>query len=129
MTAEEIVIQRLLGDSTISALVTNRVFAGVIPQSVDIFPVLLITLQSQKPERGQGGICIEEVIINVGVFAASYSKMSELVGLVKASLEGYNGNFSGVELLSCHYENIGMDDMMNDGKSFLRVLDFKLIIS
>ncbi len=129
MVAEEIVLQILSQTAEIVEETADRIFCGMIPQAVNIYPIIVVDLVAETPTRGQGGECYETVQLQISILHSTYGQMTILANKVRTALYGIEGVYGSTELISCIIESTGLESNYNDGVTFVKSLDYKLIIN
>jgi hypothetical protein len=102
------VINALLTDSTVTALVGDRIYPGILPQN-PTFPALVLNVVSELDmvtHNGESGLSDGQV--QVDSFAGTYLALNTLHRTVKTALNGYSvGNVQGIFLVRARdlYDN------------------------
>ena len=129
MVAEEILLQKLSETAEIVEETADRIFCGIIPQAVSVYPIIVIDLVAETPTRGQSGECYETVLIQLSVLHASYGQMTALAQKIRTALHNIAGVYGSTNLISCILESTDLESQYNDGVTFVKSLDYKLIIN
>jgi hypothetical protein len=102
------VINALLADSTVTALVGDRIYPGILPQN-PTFPALVLNVVSElDPVTHSGKSGLSDGQVQVDSFAADYLALDTLHRTVKTALNGYSvGNVQGIFLVRARdlYDN------------------------
>ena len=88
---EEALIVRLLADSGVAALVSNRVFPGSRPQAAALPAVVLQRISGAPGYADDGEIGLDHTRIQVDCWAETYAGAKLLARAVTACLSGFEG--------------------------------------
>jgi hypothetical protein len=111
---EEAVIQRLLADTGVIALVGTRVFPGSVPQG-EALPAIVFNKISGAPiYADEGEVGLDEARIQIDCWAETYSAAKGLSRAVRASLSAFFGTSEGVESL---YLSLDVERDLREGGS------------
>lgn len=95
MSAEKAVIQLLLGSSTVTNLVGNKVFPQSIEQGVKI-PALVVTRISGAPLYADDGeVGLSSPRIQIDCYAKTYTETKALADIVRTLLSAFDGTVGG----------------------------------
>lgn len=91
------VIQLLLADATIAAILADRVFPSIIKQGV-VFPAVYVTSASMERIPCYGTNSVYEGAIEIGVYALRHVQATEIIDQIRAVLDEFDGVSAGVSL-------------------------------
>ena len=102
--AEAAIIQRLLADGAVSALVSDRIEPGRRNQGT-AFPAIVVNWVDGAPVyTDDGETNLQQSRIEIDCWADTYSGAKDLAAAVKASLSAFQGVSSGVT-----FQNVLLD--------------------
>jgi hypothetical protein len=113
MTIEQALRAKLIADSTLYALVGQRVYyIGKVPQDVTL-PYVTIQAIDDIPVHSHDGFSkLSTVRIQINSFDDSYLGCKTVDAAIFAAIDSQKGTWSGVEIGSCFKEQSG--DFPND---------------
>lgn len=117
----QFIIDKLLADAGVSAIVANKVYPQVAPQTT-LLPYVTCQVVSDVPVRCREGIATEEVLIQVNAIAATYTQCHDLFLAVRNALDGAKEGNQESEWLNAQ------DLTRQEGSAHGKAIDFKLII-
>lgn len=96
MTAETAIIQLLLADGSVSAIVGNNVWPGSKPQASG-FPAITVNWVEGNPiYTNDGDSGLANVRLELDCWGDTYTEAKDLAAVVKTLLSGFQGTNSGV---------------------------------
>lgn len=94
---EGALIDLLLNDGPIAAVVSNRVFPGRRPQGA-LYPSIVMTRISGAPQYADDGeIGLQNARVQIDSQALDYTTAKDLAQLVRARLSAHSGVHAGVD--------------------------------
>jgi hypothetical protein len=102
---EELIIQKLLDDTSVSAIIGVRVFPGSIPQAEQLPAIVVNKISGSPMYSDEGEIGIDEARLQIDSWSLSYSGAKVLSRAVRACLSAYFGTTDGVESLYLSLDN------------------------
>lgn len=93
-TGEMAIVQRLLVDTTVSTLVSTRIYPNVAPQktAADALDYIVYSVASEDHEhhmKGASGLVFTRVQLDI--VAATYLRAKAIANAVRLTLDGYRG--------------------------------------
>jgi len=113
---------RLVNESTVSAIVGNRVYRSVLPQN-PVFPALVLDVLIDKPrDTIDGAASLFRADIQVDCWSQKASEAAALAEAVRLALQGYRGTHLSVKLRGIYItEQLdGFEPEVSDYKQILR---------
>ena len=105
MSADIGVIGRLTSDSSITALVTNRVYPYSRPQK-SVLPAISVRVDGVEPHDTKDGASeLDEVMVAVIAYGAKAIDARNVINEVRNSLDRYSGTQNGVVIQSIRFED------------------------
>jgi hypothetical protein len=102
-----IIYTLLYGDSAVRAIVADRIYPNVAPQTMkSLQQYLVYHVAGTKAERSFVNSTISYKV-GVGAYATSYEKVNDLIEAIKTKLERYRGDVNGTFVNSIFYEEEG----------------------
>lgn len=136
-TGEMAIVQRLLAQSSVTALVGQRIWPHVAPQGTDTNTLDYIVYHAvdkvhEQNLRGASGVCFAR--LQLDVFASSYARAKAIVEAIRMCIEGYRGDVTVgsdiVRVVHCSLElEVDEFDPPIDGSQRGRhrmILDYKV---
>lgn len=96
MPIESALYSKLTGSSSVTALVSTRIYPNAIPQNVALPAVAyqVISTDRNYKHAGQSNVALPRLQITVE--ASSYSSMIAVCAAIRAALSGYKGTVGSV---------------------------------
>lgn len=116
-----IITEILVNNEAVAAIVGDRVYPVVIPQTKDM-PCLVYLLTSNDPSNYNSGAAVNDRrSFSVYVVARKYSEVDDLSEKVRLALDRYSGG--SVQNIFYQTES---DDFEQETMLYVRVMDFQL---
>lgn len=116
MTGEQAIYVRLMGQSSITALIGDRVYPNAAPQKSDaeILPYVVYHAVDKTHEhhmKGSSGVCWSRVQLDI--FAGTYARVKQVAEAIRLVLQGFSGvvtvGTTPVRIDSC-FLNLELDE-------------------
>lgn len=127
---ETSLIQYLLSASAVAALVDDRIYPIVMPQTTDadevIYPAITIQLISDVEEFSQSGPSnLARAIVQINSIGELYLEAKELAAAVRDALNGIRGDMEGTTVQGCFRSN-ETESQDRDYKIFTVMTDYEI---
>ena len=127
MELEDALRSRLLANTAIAALISERMFVLQAPQKVEN-PYVVYLVVNTNPTYGQGCIS-DETIVQYSVFAQSYGQARNIAKLIRASLENFGGMIEDTSIGCIKFDGIGVSEKEKDSQLAHISYDFRIILN
>lgn len=124
---EDALRTRLLADSSISALIADRMYVLQAPQGGPT-PYVVYMIVSENPNYTVGCVS-DELIIQYSVFSATYAQARSIAKAIRANLENAHGTIGGVGVSSIRFDGIGANEREEDSRLVHISYDFRIILN
>lgn len=116
----QFVIQKLLADAGVAAIVGRKVYPQTAPQTA-VAPYVTCQLVSNVPDRCREGIASEQGLIQVNAIAPKYKQCHQLYLAIRQALDG-----AAAGDITCEWVD-ERDLHRQQGDAHGKAIDFKLI--
>lgn len=124
---EDALRSRLLADSSISAIIADRMYVLQAPQGINT-PYVVYLIASETPIYTVGCVA-DELIIQYSVFSTTYNQAQSIAKAIRANLENAHGIIGGVDVSSIRYEGTGANKREEDSQLVHISYDFRIILN
>ncbi len=130
MTLEEAVVAYLVADTTLTALVSQRIYPVQAPQATTVAYVTYerVTGNPFQDHGGSGGVgALCWARLSFSACAQTYTAAKAIVAEIRARLDGFRGTLSGVvigAILSEEDADLGLDDQT---RMQMVAVDFRIL--
>ena len=124
-------LQYLLTQTNIATAMGSRGFPIYFPEKT-VAPAFAVRLVDRDYEQDSAGLTgVAESLVEVAIYAVPYGDLDTLGGMILNALNGFAGNWGGVEVQSCRIEPGEHDTYQpyGDGRAggvFLRVQEYRV---
>lgn len=128
MTIEEVVYQRLTGYAGLAALVSARIYPGLLPETPS-YPALTYDIVNTDRESAMGvDAGIAAARLQVMVYASKYKDARDVKEQVRGALQRYRGTLAGTEVMDTFVEDDRDEppDLINGVIVRTRAIEFTL---
>ena len=122
---EEAVRDKLLSDSAVSALVSERVYASELPQKPTYPAIIYEHVDSERDFTMEGPSGFVTTTMEIRVYASSYSGVKDLATKIRQVLNGLDDMILGVKILGIFLQNES-DDFDEDLDVNISILDYSV---
>jgi hypothetical protein len=99
----KLIYNRLVTDSTIVALVGDKIYPDITPQDVQ-YPFVVYTIINSLPvDFKDGQSNLEEINVQLDVYTKSYDDTQDLANKIRNRLDRFAGTVEGVEVQTIKY--------------------------
>lgn len=128
MLLESDLTEFILEDTDISAMIDDRIYPIVLPQSPDVPALTYFRVSGARFTTMEGPNELMNPKFQINSWAETYSEAKTLANLVMERLHGYRGAFNAEEVLGIFLNNEeDLIEDLDDGTRFYRVrMDFLL---
>lgn len=117
----------LAAESTLTALVSTRIFPYVMNEDTDL-PAVVYSIDSLEAVYTKGGWVNDEISFSVASFSRSYTELQTVVTAVRTALE-LEHTGSGTQAIN-HIYLTGLEEGHSiEGDFFYNILTFKVTIN
>lgn len=129
MRAEKVVYDLLTGSEAVTALVSLKIYPGLIPQNTTMPAVSyeLISSVDIPPINAQAGGVILRSRVQVSVLARTYAEVKTIQEAIRCALLFKSGLIAGVQVNAITRELIGSDERDDESGLYMQGVDFLLI--
>ena len=127
MKAEKAVLNLLLADAGVAALVNARIYMGITEEGTDYPCVTIERISGQRVVRSQMAASdpgIVDARLQVTAWGSSYESVKTVADAVRIALERYAGAIAGVTVWDIVPETDGPDLYDNDLKLYGAPADY-----
>lgn len=124
---EDALRTRLLADSLISTLISDRMYVLQAPQGGPT-PYVVYLIVSENPNYTVGCVS-DELIIQYSVFSETYLQGRSIAKAIRANLENAHGIIGGVDVSSIRFDGIGVNKREDDSRLVHISYDFRIILN
>jgi hypothetical protein len=106
---DEALVDHLLAQPGLAALVTRRIFPDYFPQSEQL-PAIAYTLEddsSQQTQQGPSGM--REVVYQINVWADTRREVMAVAREVRSALDGFRGAFKDIPILGAFLDSLSRE--------------------
>jgi hypothetical protein len=106
---DESLVDHLLGQPGIAALVIKRIFPDYFPQSEQL-PAIAYTLEddsSQQTQQGPSGM--REAVYQINIWADTRREVMAVAREVRSSLDGYRGAFKDIPITGAFLDSMSRE--------------------
>ncbi len=121
MTVAAAIFSLLTGDTATAALVGDRVYPKVAPQSV-VRPYVVYHKTTRRPQKTLDGFSLTRDLWQIDAWSNTYDEAEAIAAAIEAVLEGFRGDAGGISLASS-LDN-AFDDYEPDTTLHRQSLDF-----
>ncbi len=114
MTIEEAVRTYLIADTPLAALVAQRIYPIVAPQTITTDYVLYERVSGNPFQDHGGSGSLSWVRLGFLACATTYTAAKAIAAAIRTRLDGYHGTLSGIvvaSILSEEDADVGLDDV------------------
>jgi hypothetical protein len=99
----KLIYNRLVTDSTILALVGDKIYPDIVPQDVQ-YPFVVYTIINSLPvDFKDGQSNLEEINVQLDVYTKSYDDTQDLANKIRNRLDRFVGTVEGIEVQTIKY--------------------------
>lgn len=129
MIIEQAILTELGKNSTLTGLVSSRIYYVKAPQDVTEPYIVFFKVSSPRNHSYSGSSHLAESLFQFSVFSTTYTEAKSIVAQIQTSLQGFTGTMGttpGVYVGSCFFDN-ETDLYENETKLFHIALDFTML--
>jgi hypothetical protein len=130
MSAEKAVIQMLLANTALAALVDENVDAAVVEQSTERPALGVSHISTVSAGHLNVKAAAAEALVSrvqVTCFAETYPQLQQLLDTGRAACGNRSGTFNGVTVRSTRIDLVGPDMKSDDDQVFIRSFDVRVM--
>jgi hypothetical protein len=100
---------KLTSDSTVTNLVSTRIYPSVLPQNVTLPAIRYETTTSRPASQLSGGAGFATSNVSIDIFGVSHIEAYNVQQAIRESLQDWTGTSNSVEMVSVQVTNIRED--------------------
>jgi hypothetical protein len=106
---DEALVDHLLGQPSLTALVATRIFPDYFPQSEQL-PAIAYTLEddsTQQTQQGPSGM--REAVYQINIWADTRREVMAIAREVRSALDGFRGAFKDIPILGVFLDSMSRE--------------------
>ena len=119
----------LSSDTTITDIVSTRIFPNVAPQKTEL-PFIIYDVNGVEPnDTKDGASTLDTNDVMISCYSVTYSQASDLAQKIRVAMDRINeGTYGGETIQSSQFQSYNdiFDDTSGDSGIFRKALDFEI---
>ena len=108
------IITRLLNDSNITDVVSQRIFPVQVGQDAQL-PAIMVTITDMETNPTKTGTSSDDIIeLDVTVYSKSAKQSFDVAEHIRTSLDNFTGTMGTTEVQSLRFESLNMNHFAGD---------------
>jgi len=108
------IITRLLNDSRITDVVSQRIFPVQVGQDAEL-PAIMVTITDMETNPTKTGTSSDDIIeLDVTVYSKSAKQSFDVAEHIRTSLDNFTGTMGTTEVQSLRFESLNMNHFAGD---------------
>lgn len=108
------IIDRLLADSAITAIVGQRIFPVHVDQDAEL-PAIMVTITDMETRPTKTAASLDDFVdLDLTVYAKSAKQCFDVAELIRARLDNFSGTLGSTTIQSFRFESLNLNHFAND---------------
>ena len=108
------IIDRLLADSAITAIVGQRIFPVHVDQDAEL-PAIMVTITDIETRPTKTAASLDDFVdLDLTVYAKSAKQCFDVAELIRTSLDNFSGTLGSTTIQSFRFESLSLNHFAND---------------